>query len=276
MYPMDPTSTEILLEICVDSFESAIAAVLGGANRIELCSALSEGGLTPTVGLLRELKRCIAASSRNVPVYCMIRCRRGNDFHYNSHEISIMTLDLEMLAANGADGFVFGALDEFGNVHREHCKQIVAAAHRTGIVPITFHRAIDCTPVDKLKGNLQLIAELGFNTVLTSGLKPTAIQGVNTIAEMKSIVDEINKRLPRQLHIMPGSGVSKENVVTLLKLTDCRAIHGSASIEKAPAETCGTLGGNNVDSLPLRVCSQSIVEDLRRLIDDEFRKDNTQ
>ncbi|XP_058062492.1 copper homeostasis protein cutC homolog [Anopheles bellator] len=274
---MDLSSSEILLEICVDSIESAIAAVLGGTNRIELCAALSEGGLTPTVGLLREVKRFIAGTPRKVPVYTMIRCRRGSDFRYDDHEMSIMTTDLEMLGANGADGFVFGALDEFGNVHRKHCEQMVAAAHRTSkTIPITFHRAIDCTPVDKLSDNLQLIAELGFNTVLTSGLKPTAMQGVNTIARMKSIVDEINKRFRRQLLIMPGSGVSKDNVVTLLKLTDCRAVHGSASIEKSPVETSGTLGEKNVDSSPLRVCSKSIVEDLRRLIDDEFRHDNTQ
>uniref|UniRef100_A0A182JI96 Copper homeostasis protein cutC homolog n=1 Tax=Anopheles atroparvus TaxID=41427 RepID=A0A182JI96_ANOAO len=115
---------KILLEICVDTIESAVAAIEGGADRIELCSALSEGGLTPTVGLLRAVKTFLIEWSKNtgciVPVYCMVRCRRGSDFQYSQSEMDIMLWDVKLLKDNGADGFVFGALDESGKVHRSH------------------------------------------------------------------------------------------------------------------------------------------------------------
>uniref|UniRef100_A0A182YKG9 Copper homeostasis protein cutC homolog n=1 Tax=Anopheles stephensi TaxID=30069 RepID=A0A182YKG9_ANOST len=188
----------ILLEICVDTFESAVAAIEGGADRIELCAALSEGGLTPTVGLLRQIKhyqtQCGALDEygyrKNVSVFCMIRCRRGSDFCYSEHEMNVMVWDLQALKENGADGIVFGALEPSGRVHREHCEQIAKAAEK---LPLTFHRAIDCTDETELEENLKLMAQLGYSTVLTSGLKPTAEQGVETIMRMKTIATTIEQ-----------------------------------------------------------------------------------
>ncbi|XP_053660615.1 copper homeostasis protein cutC homolog [Anopheles marshallii] len=187
------SSDEIELEICVDTYGSAVAAIQGGADRLELCSALSEGGLTPTVGLLRQIKQYLSEHDppKTIPVYCMIRCRRGSDFNYSEQEMKVMLLDLQLLAQNGADGFVFGALEpSSGKVHLKNCEQIVAAA---GKLPLTFHRAIDCTDEQRLEENLNLVAQLGFSTVLTSGLKPTAEQGMDTIAKMKAIATDIEK-----------------------------------------------------------------------------------
>uniref|UniRef100_A0A6E8V1Y0 Copper homeostasis protein cutC homolog n=1 Tax=Anopheles coluzzii TaxID=1518534 RepID=A0A6E8V1Y0_ANOCL len=266
---------QILLEVCVDTFESAVAAIQGGADRIELCSALSEGGLTPSVGLLREIKQYLAAeydapllSGRPTifPVYCMIRCRRGSDFCYSAQEMNAMLWDMRLLKQNGADGFVFGALDpsSSGRVHRQHCEQVVVAA---GELPLTFHRAIDCTEEGALGENLELIAELGFSTVLTSGLKPTAEQGMETIAKMREIADQLTGK---SLRVMPGSGVSTQNARQILQRTGCDAIHGSASITKpAGGHQTGTIsmGGSNVDAMPLKVCSKAKVQELRQLID---------
>uniref|UniRef100_A0A182MV95 Copper homeostasis protein cutC homolog n=1 Tax=Anopheles culicifacies TaxID=139723 RepID=A0A182MV95_9DIPT len=255
-----------LLEICVDTFESAVAAIQGGADRLELCSALSEGGLTPTVGLLRQIKQYLSDLPKIIPVYCMIRCRRGSDFCYSEQEMSVMLWDLQLLAQYGADGFVFGALEPSGKVHRSHCEQIVAAA---GKLPLTFHRAIDCTEEQWLEENLKLVAQLGFSTVLTSGLKPTAEQGMETIMQMKNMTRNIEKVTGKSLRLMPGSGISAENALKVLERTGCDALHGSASILKASANVAGTLpmGASNVDALPLKVCSAAKVQELRRLMD---------
>ncbi|KFB40873.1 AGAP002402-PA-like protein [Anopheles sinensis] len=261
---------QILLEICVDTYESAVAAIEGGANRLELCSALSEGGLTPTVGLLRAVKQFLAEWSKNsgrtVPVYCMVRCRRGSDFLYSQPEMDIMLWDLRMLKENGADGFVFGALDETGNVHQSQCEQVL---NNTDTLPLTFHRAIDCTDQSKLLSNIKLIAELGFTTILTSGLKPSAAVGLDTIVQMRAYAEEVEKLTGKKIHIMPGSGVKAENIRTILTATGCRAIHGSASVSKAStvAKETISMGGSNVDALPLKICSKETVEELRKIID---------
>ncbi|XP_052889769.1 copper homeostasis protein cutC homolog [Anopheles moucheti] len=263
-----------LLEICVDTYGSAVAAIQGGADRLELCSALSEGGLTPTVGLLRQIKQYLSEHDppKTIPVYCMIRCRRGSDFSYSEQEMNVMLWDLQLLAQHGADGFVFGALESSsGKVHLEHCGQIVAAA---GKLPLTFHRAIDCTDEQRLEENLNLVAQLGFSTVLTSGLKPTAEQGIDTIAKMKAIATDIEKVTGKSLRLMPGSGISSENALKVIQRTGCDAIHGSASVVKSSDNETRTLpmGASNVDALPLKVCSTAKVQELRRSIDSIVKK----
>ncbi|XP_050070806.1 copper homeostasis protein cutC homolog [Anopheles maculipalpis] len=266
----------VLLEICVDTFESAVAAIQGGADRIELCSALSEGGLTPTVGLVRQIKLYLSecatldakGTRKHVPVYCMIRCRRGSDFCYSEQEMNAMLWDLQALKQNGADGIVFGALEPSGRVHREHCEQIANAAEK---LPLTFHRAIDCTEETQLEENLKLVAQLGYTTVLTSGLNPTAEQGVETIVRMKTIATNIEEITGTRLRVMPGSGISSANALNILQRTGCDAIHGSASIIKPMENETGAtklpMGASNVDASPLKVCSKAKVQELRSLID---------
>lgn len=179
------TTTPTLLEICIDSYDSAVAAIRGGANRLELCAALSEGGLTPTVGLLREVRK-LADAARPVQLYAMIRCRRGSDFCFSDPELAIMVTDLRLLAEHGADGFVFGALTEQAEIHREHCRLIAEEALRLG-KPVTFHRAFDCTAVDTMGENLRLVGSLGFTTILTSGFESTAVRGLENIQRLAEL-----------------------------------------------------------------------------------------
>lgn len=179
------TTTPTLLEICIDSYDSAVAAIRGGANRLELCAALSEGGLTPTVGLLQEVRKLID-DVRPVHLYAMIRCRRGSDFCFSDPELAIMVTDLRLLAEHGADGFVFGALTEQAEIHREHCRLIAEEALRLG-KPVTFHRAFDCTAVDTMGDNLRLVGSLGFTTILTSGFESTAVRGLENIQRLAEL-----------------------------------------------------------------------------------------
>ncbi|TNN71774.1 Copper homeostasis protein cutC [Liparis tanakae] len=120
-----------LMEACVDSVESSVNAELGGAGRLELCSSLLEGGLTPSQGLLQVVKQYV-----KIPVYVMIR-PRGGDFLYSDQEVEVMKQDIELMKKHGADGLVLGALTEDGRVDTELCMEFLAAAHP---LPITFHR----------------------------------------------------------------------------------------------------------------------------------------
>lgn len=139
-----------VLEVCVDSLESARNAQLGGADRIELCSALSLGGLTPSCGLLASVKRLLNSSDTNndspspslhrkgIPVFAMIRPRDG-DFVYDQDELEVMENDVTVLKNNGADGFVFGALLPDGTVDSDACHRLLRAASP---LPCTFHRCV--------------------------------------------------------------------------------------------------------------------------------------
>ncbi|XP_062716172.1 copper homeostasis protein cutC homolog [Aedes albopictus] len=255
-----------LLEICIDSFASAVAAIRGGADRLELCAALSEGGLTPSVGLLREIRRFTlenVVQHREVKLYAMVRCRRGSDFCYSEPEMRIMLHDLELLAQNGADGFVFGALDETGNVHREHCGLVVAEASKHK-KPVTFHRAFDCTDRSKMLENSELVASLGFTTLLSSGLEGTAMEGIQNLTEMVKFVSESERM---QLTVMPGSGVSPRNVQEIVQKTGCRAVHASArSLRKGPKGGSISMGGNAADGEGLLVCDETIVREIKNLL----------
>ena len=122
------------MEICIDSLESAKNAIEGGATRLEICSALSEGGLTPTPSFLQKIK-----SFSSIPIYAMLRIRSGN-FVYTKEEMEVMLQDLKILKDYGADGFVFGALTPDNEIDVESCKDILSAAES---LPVTFHRAFD-------------------------------------------------------------------------------------------------------------------------------------
>ncbi|XP_062560523.1 copper homeostasis protein cutC homolog [Armigeres subalbatus] len=254
-----------LLEICIDSFQSAVAAILGGADRLELCTALSEGGLTPSVGLLREVRAFVEQNSqhRHVLLYAMIRCRRGSDFCYSGPEMRIMLHDLAILAENNADGFVFGALDENGDVHRANCELIVAEAlkHKKAI---TFHRAFDCTKRSKMLANLKLIGSMGFTTLLSSGLESTAMTGIENLVEMTNFIAN-NSEL--QISIMPGSGVTPDNAQEIVQRTGCKVIHASSRSQiKCSKEAVLSMGGNTADSEGLLVCDEMIVKRIKKQI----------
>src|ERR1043166_8610519 len=163
----------MLVEVCVDSVAGGLAAVAGGAGRLELCTGLVEGGLTPSTGLVATVRERVA-----VPVHVLIR-PRGGDFLYDRDEKTIMLRDIAGAKRLGAAGVVLGALDAGGRVDVEHTRLMVDAARP---MAVTFHRAFDLTrsPVEALDA---LIA-LGIERVLTSGQAASAEAGRSVLAAM--------------------------------------------------------------------------------------------
>ncbi|XP_067858110.1 copper homeostasis protein cutC homolog isoform X2 [Heptranchias perlo] len=180
-------ATDVLMEVCVDSVESAVNAERGGASRIELCSSLMEGGTTPSIGLLQVIKRYV-----NIPVFAMIR-PRGGDFFYSDSEIEVMKADIKLAKANGVDGTVFGALTEDGRVNAEVCMELIAESRP---LPVTFHRAFDMVHDPTVA--LECLISLGFERVLTSGCDSTALEGLPTI---RHLVEQAKRRII----VVPGN-----------------------------------------------------------------------
>lgn len=198
------------LEICTGSIESVLAAKAGGAQRVELCSALAEGGVTPSVGLMREARRV-----GDIKINVLIR-PRGGDFLYTDEEVRIMEEDIRMARDIGADGVVIGALTREGDVDMTVCRRLMEAA---GEMSVTFHRAFDM--VRDMDKALEDVIALGCDRILTSGLMPTAEQGVQNL---RALVEKAKGRIS----IMPGSGVSPENAAMIIQTTGAQEIHASA------------------------------------------------
>ena len=167
-----------VLEICVDSLASARAAIAGGADRLELCSALIAGGLTPYEALLRQIR-----AESDIPIRCLMRPRPG-DFLYTREELRMMCRQIPRLREAGADGFVIGCLSPDGNLDKAAMKPILEACEGTGI---TLHRCID---VSRNPERTYLEAwELGIDTVLTSGGAASCTLGMETIGKLLSLRD---------------------------------------------------------------------------------------
>lgn len=196
------------MEVCIDNVQSAINAATGGATRIELCSALSEGGLTPSAGFLHKVKQLVS-----IPVFVMLRPRRGN-FVYTEHELDTLKHDAVHLKSAGADGFVFGILNNDGTINESACRSLLNIVYP---LPVTFHRAFDVVR-DPLK-SLDTLIELGFSRVLTSGQKSRAEDGLDLIAQL---VDKARGRIV----VMPGSGINASNVGKIIA-TGVREVHAS-------------------------------------------------
>ena len=198
-----------LIEVCVDSMESARAAVRGGADRLELCANLIIGGTTPSPYLIRE------AVGLGIPVNVLIRPRFG-DFCFTEDEKREQLQSLAQLKALGASGAVVGALLPDGALDVEFLRACRAAADG---LHLTMHRAFDVC-VDAEKALEQAIA-LGFDTILTSGQRATAAEGAELIAQMVKLADG-------RITIMPGSGVKSTNIAALRERTNANAYHLSA------------------------------------------------
>ncbi len=199
-----------LLEICAGDIDSIKAAVKGGADRVELCSALDVGGITPSIGMIRQ-----ALEIGNIKVHVLIRPRNG-DFLYTADEISCMAKDVEMARKLGAHGVVVGALAEDGEVDIEACKTILQNA---GDMNVTFHRAFDlCRNPYKA---IDDIIELGCNRILTSGQSKSAEDGMEILAKLQSYAGN-------RLTILAGGGITPINAAKILSNTGIREIHASA------------------------------------------------
>lgn len=200
-----------LLEVCTGSLASVMAATEGGAERIELCSALSLDGLTPSIGLLRQVRSMYP----QLRIHVLIRSREG-DFVYNREDLDTMLLDIRE-ALPYADGIVCGALTPEGRIDTAALREMVEAAAGK---PFTFHRAFDrCTDPQEA---LEAIIEAGCARILTSGLQPTAEAGI-------PLLRQLNEQASGRIIIMPGGGVNIQNARLILDQTGCREIHGSCS-----------------------------------------------
>lgn len=203
------------LEICASGIGSVIAAAEGGADRIELCSGLSEGGVTPSAGLILNAMRI-----NGIKVNVLIR-PRGGDFLYSEPEISTMIHDIEFCRESGVNGIVIGALDSNGNIDTAVCRRLIDAA---GNLRITFHRAFDMC-CDEAKA-LEDIIELGCDLILTSGLACDAIKGCNKIAHLKKLAGE-------RIKIMACGGIDASNAEIILKNSYADDLHASAKASVA-------------------------------------------
>lgn len=201
-----------MLEVCVDTIAGAEAAVRGGARRIELCSALSEGGLTPSAGLMR------AASRLPVPVYAMIR-PRGGLFRFSEAETEIMLADIAAARLAGLAGVVLGVQAADGGLDVAMLGRLVAAA---GDLGCTLHRVIDVVPEPLVA--LEQAMSLGFDRVLTSGAEPFAPDGVGLIAEMVLRADG-------RIGVMPGCGLTVANVAAVIAATGASELHASCAVK---------------------------------------------
>ena len=201
----------MLLEVCANSLESALAAQKGGADRIELCHDLSVGGLTPSMETLEEVKARI-----DIPVYVLIRCRVGN-FCYSKEELLVMEAQIKQVAALQFPGVVFGCLDEHQKIDHDATLKLMEAA---GYMDVTFHKAFDEVP-DPFEA-LDALRELGIQRILTSGSKRTAIEGNEVLADL---VDEAGD----EVIIMPGGSIRPENLPLLLE-TGAAEYHSSCVI----------------------------------------------
>ena len=205
-----------LLEVCVDSLASARAAIAGGADRLELCSALIAGGLTPYTELLQQIRQ-----ESNIPVRCLMRPRAG-DFLYTKEEITMMAAQIHTLKDAGADGFVIGCLTPKGDLDAAAMKPLMDAADGAGL---TLHRCID---VSREPEKTFLEAQkLGFDTVLTSGAASSCTAGLETIEKLLSLRDS-----HKGPEVLIGAGVSAKVISTILvQLPHARAFHMSGKIE---------------------------------------------
>ena len=203
----------VKFEICCGSLQSALNAQEAGAHRVELCSALGLGGLTPSYGFIE-----LARKRLKIDVNVLIRPRQG-DFLYDSEEIAVMIRDIIACAQMGVNGVVIGALDPFGNVDVDACRAMVAVAKHHGM-SVTFHRAID--RACNIMAALEDVISLGADRVLSSGGKPTSLEGVEALARM-------NAAAAGRIIIMPGGGVNAGNIGEILKGSGAEEIHFSGS-----------------------------------------------
>lgn len=200
-----------VLEVCAASIESAWAAHRGGATRIELCAALSEGGVTPSYGLMK-----LARQIPDLTVNVLIR-PRGGDFLYTPDEVRMMADDIRMARDLGINGVVIGALTSDGHIDMPTMQILIEAA---GPLSITFHRAFDvCNHPSEA---LEDIISLGCHRLLTSGQASSALAGANLLCDL---VQQAGERLI----IMPGGGIHSSNIQSLAKLTSASEFHASAS-----------------------------------------------
>ena len=198
---------DIKIEICVDSVESCINAEKGGADRVELCGNLFEGGITPSFGILELAKEKI-----NIPIYAMIR-PRGGDFLYSETEFEVMKKEIKALKSLRIDGIVFGILTKDGKVDKKRCLELLDIWKGKAV----FHRALDVSR-DLFESVEDIISIGGFERILTSGGEANVMSGIINLKEMV-------KRYNDKITIMPGGGITSDNIKYIKEITQAKEYH---------------------------------------------------
>ncbi|MGN6270620.1 MAG: copper homeostasis protein CutC [Sphingomonas sp.] len=237
-----------LLEICVSDVASIAEATAGGADRLELCSALELGGLTPSAALIDHAVRT------GLPVHVLVRPRAG-DFVLDDGEAALIVADIRAALARGAAGVVVGALRPDGRLDRDAMARFRDAARDATIV---LHRAIDLTP-DRVAA-IEEACALGYDKVLSSGGAASAAEGAATLARMVAAARG-------RLSVIAGAGVRPDNLAALIAATGVREVHGSAALPGAvPGDKAMRLG---FATGPRRTTGRAIVAAMRAILDQE-------
>lgn len=207
----------VIIEACVDSVESALAAAEGGAHRLELCDNLVEGGTTPSAGMIAVVRECLS-----LPLHVLVR-PRGGDFLYTAAELQVMLRDIAVARDLGADGVVIGALTADGEIDEAFTRRLVDAARP---LAVTFHRAFDFTR--DLGASLATLVRMGVERVLTSGGAASALDGMDALAELVCRSEE-------RVIILAGGGVTEENARAIVERSGVREVHtrGAARVPSA-------------------------------------------
>jgi copper homeostasis protein len=200
----------MIFEVCVDSVAGVRAAKAAGADRVELCADLLEGGITPSCGMIRQAKTIVG-----IDLNVMIR-PRGGDFLFDDDEFAAMRSDIEIAKAEGADGVVIGLLTAAGEVDVARTRELISLARP---LSTTFHRAFDMTP-EPFRA-IEMLVELGVDRVLTSGQEASVLDGLPLIVELI-------ERAGNRIVVMPGGGISKRNVDRVVAAAKPREIHFAA------------------------------------------------
>ena len=241
-----------LFEVCAGSVQDCINAQLGGADRVELNSALHLGGLTPSLAMLKLVKE-----KTSLKVVCMDRPRAAG-FCYDDVEIETMFEDAKILLENGADGISFGFLNSDATINVTETKKMVELIHQYQKEAV-FHRAFDCVD-DPMHAVKQLI-DCGVDRILTSGLQPTAMQGA-------SVLEKLQSEFGNQIELLAGSGINANNIRALKEQTGLHQFHGSCKEWcKDPTTTVGNVSyayheSDDYDCVSLEKV-RSIVQELR-------------
>lgn len=202
-----------LIELCVENTDGLLAAQAGGADRVELCASLLEGGLTPSLGMVREALRVA-----RVPVFVMVR-PRGGDFLYSEVEFAAMREDVKILREMGVPGVVFGCLTAEGQIDTARMGALVEAARP---MQVTCHRAFDMVPDPAAA--LEALIALGVDRVLTSGLADSAVEGLDTL---RATVEAARGRIK----IMACGGLTPETIAPVWRATQADELHFAALID---------------------------------------------
>ena len=236
------------LEIAAHSLQSCLAAQEGGADRIELCTALQSGGLTPSLGLLRAARQSVA-----LPIHVLIRPRIGG-FVYSEYELEEMKTSIEICREEGADGIVTGCLQANGDIDLPQLAYLFAAAEG---LEKTFHRAFDLIP-DPLKG-LHQLQQLSCDRILTSGQKPTALEG-------SALIKKLIYAAYGTPTILAGAGINSRNILDVAHQTGASEFHASATKAHASEGIADHVGVTKLGDQHIEVQWQSDREEIKRMV----------